>query len=251
MQGPTPARGALGRFLAIVERGGNALPHPATLFALMAFLIVLVSAVAAQLELSAVHPGTGKPVTPVSLLTIAGLHRIMTEMVTNFTSFAPLGTVLVAMLGIAVAEGSGLIAAVPEASGAVGSAPRPDGGRRVRRHHVEYRRRGRLRAAGAAGRHHVPERRAPSARRHGCRIRRRVGRLQRQPAARHRGSAARGALAGGGPHHRPWLPRDPGGELLLHGHVDVPAHGPWHRDHRTRRRAAAGPMVGRQRTRSR
>jgi aminobenzoyl-glutamate transport protein len=101
----------MGRFLALVERGGNALPHPATLFALMAALVVLVSAVAAQLELSAVHPGTGKPVVPVNLLSIAGLHRMMTEMVTNFTSFAPLGTVLVAMLGIAVAEGSGLIAA--------------------------------------------------------------------------------------------------------------------------------------------
>jgi aminobenzoyl-glutamate transport protein len=101
----------MGRFLAIVERGGNALPHPATLFALMALVIVIVSAMAAQLELSAMHPGTGKPVVPVSLLTIAGLHRIMTEMVTNFTGFAPLGTVLVAMLGIAVAEGSGLIAA--------------------------------------------------------------------------------------------------------------------------------------------
>ena len=101
----------LSRFLTIVERGGNALPHPATLFALMAVLVIIVSAVAAQFDLSVVHPGTGKPVQPVSLLTIAGLHRIMTELVTNFTSFAPLGTVLVAMLGIAVAEGSGLIGA--------------------------------------------------------------------------------------------------------------------------------------------
>jgi aminobenzoyl-glutamate transport protein len=111
MHSSTPASGALGRFLAIVERGGNALPHPATLFALMAALVVLLSAIAAQFELNAVHPGTGRPVVPVSLLTLPGLHRIMTEMVTNFTSFAPLGTVLVAMLGIAVAEGSGLIAA--------------------------------------------------------------------------------------------------------------------------------------------
>lgn len=111
MQSPTSSPGALGRFLAIVERGGNALPHPATLFALMALAIVIVSAVAVQIGLSAVHPGTGKPVVPVSLLSITGLHRIMTEMVTNFTSFAPLGTVLVAMLGIAVAEGSGLIGA--------------------------------------------------------------------------------------------------------------------------------------------
>jgi aminobenzoyl-glutamate transport protein len=99
----------LTRLLAVVERGGNALPHPATLFAMMAALVVLVSAVAALFDLRAVHPGTGQPVAVVSLLTLPGLHRMMTELVSNFTSFAPLGTVLVAMLGIAVAEGSGLI----------------------------------------------------------------------------------------------------------------------------------------------
>jgi aminobenzoyl-glutamate transport protein len=107
-----PARPTiLSRFLTIVERGGNALPHPATLFAVMALLVILVSAIAAQLGLSAVHPGTGNLVQPVSLLSLTGLHRIMSELVTNFTGFAPLGTVLVAMLGIAVAEGSGLIGA--------------------------------------------------------------------------------------------------------------------------------------------
>jgi aminobenzoyl-glutamate transport protein len=101
----------LSRSLAVIERGGNALPHPATLFAIMAALTVLVSAVAAQFDLTVSHPGTAKPVQPVSLLTLPGLHRIMTEMVSNFTSFAPLGTVLVAMMGIAVAEGTGLISA--------------------------------------------------------------------------------------------------------------------------------------------
>ena len=104
-------RTVLSRFLSIVERGGNALPHPATLFALMALAVILLSAIAAQFDLSVIHPGMKKPVQPVNLLSVAGLHRIMTEMVTNFTSFAPLGTVLVAMLGIAVAEGSGLISA--------------------------------------------------------------------------------------------------------------------------------------------
>jgi aminobenzoyl-glutamate transport protein len=101
----------LSRFLGIIERGGNALPHPATLFALMAVAVVLASALAAQFDLTVVHPGTKRTIQPVSLLTIAGLHRMMTELVTNFTGFAPLGTVLVAMLGIAVAEGSGLIGA--------------------------------------------------------------------------------------------------------------------------------------------
>ena len=111
MQSPELDSGTLGKVLAVIERGGNALPHPATLFALMAVAVVVVSAIAVQFEVSAIHPGTAKPVVPVSLLTLSGLHRIMTDMVTNFTGFAPLGTVLVALLGIAVAEGSGLIGA--------------------------------------------------------------------------------------------------------------------------------------------
>jgi aminobenzoyl-glutamate transport protein len=105
------SRTLLSRFLGIVERGGNALPHPATLFALMTLSVVVISGIAAQFDLTVIHPGTKETVQPVSLLTLAGLHRIMTGLVTNFTGFAPLGTVLVAMLGLAVAEGSGLIAA--------------------------------------------------------------------------------------------------------------------------------------------
>ena len=99
----------LNRILGWIERGGNALPHPAILFAIMASLVILISGIAVQFNLSVVHPGTGKTVEAVSLLSIAGLHRILTNLVTNFTSFAPLGTVLVAIMGIAVAEGSGLI----------------------------------------------------------------------------------------------------------------------------------------------
>jgi aminobenzoyl-glutamate transport protein len=94
-----------------IERGGNALPHPATLFALLALTLLVVSALAAGAGITAVHPGTKEIVRPVNLLSIEGLHRILTSLVTNFTGFVPLGTVLVAMLGIAVAEGSGLIGA--------------------------------------------------------------------------------------------------------------------------------------------
>ena len=111
MQTSTPSRSALSRFLTLIERGGNALPHPATLFAGMAGVVIIVSALATAFGVSAVHPGTGEVVRPVNLVSLAGLHRILTEMVTNFTGFTPLGTVLVAMLGIAIAEGSGLIAA--------------------------------------------------------------------------------------------------------------------------------------------
>ena len=101
----------LNRSLTFIERVGNALPHPGTLFALMALLIVLASGVASQFNLVVTHPGTGAEIRPVNLLSIPGLHRIMEGMVTNFTGFAPLGTVLVSMLGIGIAESSGLIGA--------------------------------------------------------------------------------------------------------------------------------------------
>ena len=99
------------RFLNSVEKVGNALPHPATLFALFALMVLVFSAIAHAVDWSAIHPGTYEPIKPVNLLSVDGLHRILTEMVTNFTSFAPLGIVMVAMLGIGIAESSGLIGA--------------------------------------------------------------------------------------------------------------------------------------------
>jgi aminobenzoyl-glutamate transport protein len=101
----------LDRFLDVVERGGNALPHPATLFALLALLVVVASWFASLAGLEVQHPTTGATVSAVNLLSLEGLHRILTSLVTNFTSFAPLGTVLVALIGIGVAEHSGLIGA--------------------------------------------------------------------------------------------------------------------------------------------
>jgi len=100
------------RFLNGVEKVGNALPHPATLFGLMALLILICSAIAAAVHWTAIHPGTDELIEPVNLLSKNGIHRILTDMVVNFTSFAPLGIVMVAMLGIGIAESSGLIGAV-------------------------------------------------------------------------------------------------------------------------------------------
>ncbi len=102
----------INRSLEIIEKGGNALPHPATLFAIMALLAIVASGITSLFDLSVVHPGTGEMIRPVNLFSVSGIHYILTSMVTNFTGFAPLGTVLVAMLGIGIAEGSGLIGAV-------------------------------------------------------------------------------------------------------------------------------------------
>lgn len=97
--------------LSWLERAGNALPHPATLFALFALSAVLISALADMLGWYAIHPTTKEIISPVNLLSRDGLHRILDEMVRNYVNFAPLGIVLVAMLGIGIAESSGLISA--------------------------------------------------------------------------------------------------------------------------------------------
>ena len=81
------------RFLDIVERVGNFLPHPASLFAIFALAVVVLSGIFASLDLSVSHPSTGETIEVISLLNLEGLHRMLTRMVTNFTSFAPLGTV--------------------------------------------------------------------------------------------------------------------------------------------------------------
>ncbi|MFW5757562.1 MAG: AbgT family transporter [Bacteroidota bacterium] len=92
-----------------IERVGNKLPHPGALFAYFAIGIIILSGIVSIFNVSATHPGTGETVVAFNLLTREGLHMIITNMVTNFTSFAPLGTVLVALLGIGIAESSGLM----------------------------------------------------------------------------------------------------------------------------------------------
>ncbi|MFO7977267.1 MAG: AbgT family transporter [Bacteroidales bacterium] len=98
-------------FLSLVERGGNALPHPASLFAILAILALLLSTLGHFLGWTAFHPGTGETVETVNLLSKEGIHRILLGLVDNYTGFAPLGIVMVALLGIGIAESSGLISA--------------------------------------------------------------------------------------------------------------------------------------------
>jgi aminobenzoyl-glutamate transport protein len=112
MENNTKKRSAIDIFLTYVEKIGNLLPHPASLFAGFALLVVIVSWVVSFWDISVVHPGTGQTVTPLNLVSAKGLDLILSKMVTNFTGFAPLGTVLVALLGIGIAEGSGLIGTV-------------------------------------------------------------------------------------------------------------------------------------------
>lgn len=106
-------------FLNGVEWLGNLLPHPVTLFAFFAFFILVASAFFQYIGLEAIDPRPlGAPgrsaegvIQVVSLLSVAGIQKIVANLVTNFTNFPPLGVVLVALLGVSIAEHSGLISA--------------------------------------------------------------------------------------------------------------------------------------------
>ncbi|MGE3973562.1 MAG: AbgT family transporter [Bdellovibrionales bacterium] len=100
------------KFLFYVEKVGNALPHPAILFLILTGVVILLSAVVSGLGIEALHPVKKEVIRATNLFSIAGLHLLLTDMVKNFTSFAPLGTVLVAMLGFSIAEKSGLLPAL-------------------------------------------------------------------------------------------------------------------------------------------
>lgn len=96
-----------GRFLRTVEWLGNMLPHPVTLFIIFIVLLLIASAVGAYFGLSVPDPrpvgAKGRAddglIHVVSLLDADGLIKILTHTVKNFTGFAPLGTVLVSLIG--------------------------------------------------------------------------------------------------------------------------------------------------------
>ncbi len=99
------------RFLGTVERVGNTLPHPATMFALLAGFVVLLSGVFSAIGLEVTNPANGQVIKAVNLLSVAGLQRMLVESVRNFVNFPPLGASLMCLLGIGVAEHTGMIGA--------------------------------------------------------------------------------------------------------------------------------------------
>jgi aminobenzoyl-glutamate transport protein len=107
--------GLFQRVLNRVEIAGNKLPQPVTLFLILAAIVLVASWIFSMLGISAIHPGTQEEIKAVNLLSAEGIRRIFTSMVKVFTDFPPLGLVLVVMIGIGVAERTGLIAAALKA----------------------------------------------------------------------------------------------------------------------------------------
>ncbi|MBT2692692.1 AbgT family transporter [Bacillus sp. ISL-55] len=108
----TNKKGFILRSLDVIERVGNKLPHPVTLFAIFSVMVVLLSAVFSAMGVKVADPmNEGGFLTVKNLLSKEGIAYLFESAVTNFTGFAPLGTVLVTMLGIGIAERTGLISA--------------------------------------------------------------------------------------------------------------------------------------------
>jgi aminobenzoyl-glutamate transport protein len=99
------------RALSTIERAGNALPDPALLFAILMIVVWIFSKLLAPVEFEVIDPRTQKPLVVLDQLTGPALAAFLAGMVTTFTSFPPLGLVLVALLGVGVAEHTGLIRA--------------------------------------------------------------------------------------------------------------------------------------------
>src|SRR5690554_819296 len=107
----TTKKGVLAKSLDFIERVGNKLPDPAVLFFLLMIIIWIFSAIFSSFTFTEIDPRHGNPLEVKNLLTLEALAEFFSNMVTTFTSFAPLGIVLVAMLGVGVADDSGFIKA--------------------------------------------------------------------------------------------------------------------------------------------
>lgn len=114
------ASGTMKKMLDVVEKVGNKVPHPAMIFL---FLMIVVIALSHLLHLTGtsvtqqvMDPQTDKlvpnTVAARSLLTTEGIRFMYASVIPNFMGFTAVGLIIVAMIGVGVAEASGLIKAL-------------------------------------------------------------------------------------------------------------------------------------------
>ena len=111
-QDKTQDQDGMSGFLGWIEKIGNKLPDPFWLFVILAGVVAVSSWLASKAGLSAIDPASGEEIHVESLLTGENISRMVTDAVENFIAFPPLGVILAVMLGVAVAEQTGLLAAM-------------------------------------------------------------------------------------------------------------------------------------------
>jgi aminobenzoyl-glutamate transport protein len=113
-------RTVMDRVLDVVERVGNKVPHPVVIFLILIAIVIVLSHIlylaGASVSYEVINPDTHKvervTTTARSLLTVEGIRFMFTGVVTNFMNFQAVGVIIVAMVGVGVAEASGLVNAL-------------------------------------------------------------------------------------------------------------------------------------------
>ena len=250
-----PPKTFLQKLLDGVERVGNKVPHPAVIFFILIALVILLSHLfhwlGTTVTYEVINPQTHKveeaTATVNSLLTADGVRFMLTSMVRNFTSFGPVGIILVVMIGVGLAEQAGLINAlikkIVSRDAAQGGDLDPGDLGGV----GEYCRRCRLPGPDPARSRGLPQPRSASAGRAGGGIRRGRCGIRRQFSDR----ADRSDPDGNHQRRDPYAESDAlhrsDGEFLFRRGVEPGADRGVHRDHRTGGRATARRISGRNR----
>src|SRR5262249_14294428 len=115
-----PKNTGMEKLLDTVERVGNKVPHPAVIFVILIAIVAVLSHIlhlmGAKVTYESVNPDTDQvenvTTAAKSLLTGDGIRFMYENVVKNFMDFNAVGVIIVAMLGVGVAEASGLIAAL-------------------------------------------------------------------------------------------------------------------------------------------
>jgi aminobenzoyl-glutamate transport protein len=116
----TAQKSATQRILDTVERLGNAVPHPVAIFVILIAVTIVLSHIlymfGASVSYTVINPDTHQVETATtsanSLMTLEGIRHIYTRIVPNFMGFTAVGLLIVAMIGVGVAEESGLVNAL-------------------------------------------------------------------------------------------------------------------------------------------
>jgi aminobenzoyl-glutamate transport protein len=117
---PEPPKSAMQKILDVVERVGNKVPHPVIIFLILIGVVMVLSQIlymaGASVSYEVINPETHRPETVTtsarSLLTASGVRDMYSRLVPNFMGFTAIGLLVVAMVGVGVAEEAGLINAL-------------------------------------------------------------------------------------------------------------------------------------------
>ncbi|WP_159715188.1 AbgT family transporter [Geminicoccus flavidas] len=108
------------RMLDVVERVGNRVPHPVMIFVILIGIVIVLSQIlywiGTSVSYQVINPYTDeieyRTTTARGLLSVDGVRFMFTGVVQNFMNFNAVGVIIVAMVGVGVAESTGLIGAL-------------------------------------------------------------------------------------------------------------------------------------------